>query len=129
MANTMNKKETKLFKELLLRKKVDFIKGIEHLSKENLKMTQKDAAGDLSSHTLHMADMATDNFDREFSLTLADNERQTLQRIIDALERLENHTFGCCQQCKKRISKARLKIVPYAEFCVPCQKDEEKQKR
>lgn len=126
---TMAKKDLKFFKELLLRKKAELAKGIEHIANDALKTSQRDAAGDLSAYSLHMADMATDNYDREFSLGLADKEQTILHRIDTALEKIENNTFGLCELCEKKISKVRLKAVPYAELCVPCQEKQEKRKK
>src|SRR3989338_10803337 len=125
----MDKKSLKFFKDLLLKKKEELSKGIEHIAKDALKRSQRDATGDLSGYSLHMADMATDNYDREFSLSLATNEQKILDRINDALEKLEDHTFGLCELCAKKISKVRLKAVPYAELCVPCQQKQEKIKK
>ena len=124
----MNKKDLKFFKELLLKKKSDLAKGIDHIANDALKTSQRDAAGDLSAYSLHMADMATDNYDREFSLSLADNEQKILNRINEALEKIEENKFGLCELCEKKISKVRLKVVPYAELCVPCQEKQEKKK-
>ena len=125
----MNKKDFKFFKELLMKKKTDLAKGIDHIANDALKTSQRDAAGDLSAYSLHMADMATDNYDREFSLGLADNEQKILNRINAALEKIEENTFGLCEACEKKISKVRLKAVPYAELCVPCQEKQEKIKK
>ena len=125
----MNKKDFKFFKELLMKKKMDLAKGIDHIANDALKTSQRDAAGDLSAYSLHMADMATDNYDREFSLGLADNEQKILNRINAALEKIEENTFGSCEACEKKISKVRLKAVPYAELCVPCQEKQEKIKK
>ncbi|OGW91828.1 MAG: hypothetical protein A3D28_01295 [Omnitrophica bacterium RIFCSPHIGHO2_02_FULL_63_14] len=125
----MTKREAKDFKELLLKKKAALMKGIEHIANDALKTSQRDAAGDLSAYSLHMADMATDNYDREFSLGLADNEQKILNRINAALEKIESGAFGLCETCEKKISKVRLKAVPYAELCVPCQEKQEKKKK
>lgn len=125
----MNKKESKEFAELLLKKKQELMKGIEHIANDALKTSQRDATGDLSAYSLHMADVASDNYEREFALTLADNEQKLLSRINAALERIEGGSFGLCELCEKKIAKARLKVVPYAELCVPCQEKQEKKKR
>ncbi len=125
----MNKKEAKVFKEILLKKKAETSKGIEHIANDALKTSQRDATGDLSAYSLHMADMATDNYDREFSLSLATNEQKILNRIDEALEKIETSTFGQCELCGKKISKVRLKVVPYAELCVPCQEKQERKKK
>ena len=125
----MTKADLKLFKELLLKKKMMLVKGIKHIADDALKTSSRDAAGDLSAYSMHMADMATDNYDREFSLSLADNEQKLLGRIDDALDKIEEGKSGLCDACEKKISKVRLKAVPYAELCVPCQEKQEKKKR
>ena len=125
----MDKKELKFFKELLLKKKDQVSKGIDHIAKDALKTSQRDATGDLSGYSLHMADMATDNYDREFSLGLATNDQKLIHRIEAALEKVQEKTFGLCDLCAKKISKVRLKVVPYAELCVPCQEKQEKKKK
>lgn len=122
----MEKQELKTFKELLIKKKAEVAKGIEHIANDQLKTSQRDAAGDLSAYSLHMADMATDNYDREFALNLADNEQKVIHRIDAAIEKIDAGTFGLCEVCNKKIAKARLKVVPYAELCVPCQEAQEK---
>lgn len=124
----MNKKDQQAFKALLLKRKAELAKGIEHIANENLKTSQREAAGDLSGYSLHMADMASDNYDREFSLGLADNEQKIVHRIDTALEKIDEGTYGQCEACAKKINKVRLKAVPYAEFCVPCQEKQEKKK-
>ncbi len=125
----MNKKEAKVFYDLLIKKRAELLRGIEHIANDALKTSQRDATGDLSAYSLHMADVATDNYDREFSLGLADNEQKLLNRINSALERIDGGTFGLCEVCEKKIAKVRLKAVPYAELCVPCQEKQEKKKR
>ncbi len=125
----MNKKEAKIFFDLLTKKKEALVKGIQHIADDALKTSQRDAAGDLSAYSLHMADVATDNYDREFSLGLADKEQNLLHRIDAALEKIEGGTYGSCETCEKKISKIRLKAVPYAELCIPCQEKQEKKKR
>ena len=125
----MNKKEAKVYFDLLLKKKQELLKGIAHIANDALKTSQRDAAGDLSAYGLHMADVATDNYEREFMLGLADNEQKLLNRINAAFEKIEEGSFGLCELCEKKIAKARLKVVPYAELCVPCQEKQEKKKR
>ncbi len=125
----MEKKNLSSFKELLLKKKAELQKGIQHIADDALKTSQRDAAGDLSAYSLHMADVATDNYDREFSLGLADKEQAVVHRINAAMERIDDGSYGKCELCDKKIAVARLKAVPYAELCVPCQESQEKKKR
>ena len=123
------KKELKHYRELLLKHKERALEGIRHVSEDTLKKSQKDAAGDISGYTLHMADVATDAYDKEFSLGLASNDRDLLLQIEDALKRIEDGEFGACQQCSKGITKVRLRALPFARLCLKCQQDQEKTTR
>jgi len=102
---------------------------LRHLEGDALNTSQRDASGDLSGYSLHMADMATDNFDREFSLGLASNEQQQLNMIDVALHKIQEGTYGLCENCNKPIPQKRLLARPHASLCIKCQELEEKQKR
>lgn len=102
---------------------------LQHIEGDALNRSQRDAAGDLSGYSYHMADMATDNFDREFNLGLASNEQKSLNLIDAALRKIKDGSYGVCDLCKKPIPSKRLMAVPHAPFCISCQELEEKQKR
>ena len=126
MKKKLTKKELNNFKKLILKRKEEVLEGIRHISEDTLKKSQKEAAGDISGYAYHMADVATDSYDREFSLGLASSGRELLYSLDDALKRIEEGTFGICEDCKKLIAKTRLKAVPYAHFCIKCQQKKEK---
>ena len=126
MKNKFVKKDLKEFKKIILKRKEEIDDEIKHISDDTLKKSQKDASGDISGYTYHMADVATDNYDREFSLGLASNDRQSLYELNDALKRIEDGTFGICEDCKRLITKVRLKALPQARLCVKCQEKREK---
>ena len=126
MKKKFNKKDLIEFKKLILKIKDSVMEGIQHISDDTLKKSQKEASGDISGYTYHMADVATDTYDREFSLGLASNERQLLYELDDAMKKIEEGTFGTCEDCKNLITKTRLKAVPYARLCVKCQEKKEK---
>lgn len=121
----LDKKTTEIYKKLLLEKREEILGDINHISEETLKKSQKDASGDISGYAFHMADVATDNYDREFSLDLASKERGVLHEVNYALQKLQEGGFGACETCKKPISKIRLKAVPYAVNCLKCQEKKE----
>lgn len=121
-----NKKELTEFKKIILKRKDEILDEIKHISEDTLKKSQKEASGDISGYTYHMADVATDNYDREFSLGLASNGRRIFYELDDALKKIEDSTFGICEDCKSLIAKNRLKAVPYARLCVKCQEKREK---
>lgn len=126
MRKKLAKKELEYYRKLILKIKERILDEIKHISEDTLKKSQKDAAGDISGYTYHMADVATDTYDREFSLGLASNERQSLYELDEAIKRVEDGTFGICEECKTPISKTRLKAVPFARLCVKCQERKEK---
>ncbi|MDO8662067.1 MAG: TraR/DksA family transcriptional regulator [Candidatus Omnitrophota bacterium] len=126
MKNKFAKKDLNEFKKIILKRKEEIDDEIKHISNDTLKKSQKDASGDISGYTYHMADVATDNYDREFSLGLASNDRQSLYDLNDALKRIEDGIFGICEDCKRLITKVRLKAVPQARLCVKCQEKKEK---
>jgi DnaK suppressor protein len=122
----MGKREADVYKKLLLEKRDELVGDISHISEDTLKKSQKEASGDISGYTFHMADVATDNYDREFSLGLASKERGVLHEIHHALRKIQEGIFGMCETCKKPITKVRLKAVPYATLCLKCQQNKEK---
>jgi DnaK suppressor protein len=122
----MNKKELEKFKKLLLKIREKMSGELKYITDDTLSRSQRDAAGDLSGYTYHMADVATDTYDREFSLNIASNEQKILFEIDEALKRIEDKSYGNCVRCNKKISKSRLTAVPYARFCISCQTKEER---
>jgi len=126
---TLNKRDLQKFKDLLNAERRKVATDLKHLENESLNTSQKDASGDLSGYSFHMADVATDNYDREFNLDLASNEQKLVNSIDDALVRVEDGTYGKCEACEKKIPVERLKIVPYAKMCISCQEEEEKKNR
>ncbi|HEV3257610.1 MAG TPA: TraR/DksA family transcriptional regulator [Gemmataceae bacterium] len=93
---------------------------VSHLADEALRKNQKEASGNLSSMPIHMADIGSDNFEQEFTLNLLANEEQVLEQIAAALERLNDGTFGRCEECRGEIPRARLNVLPYARYCIAC---------
>jgi DnaK suppressor protein len=67
-----------------------------------------------------MADIGSDNFEQEFTLSLMENDEDTLAAIEHALERIEDGTYGACEECNGKIPKLRLEAIPYAAHCVKC---------
>lgn len=106
------------FKQLLLEKRRDIVNSVNEMEDETLKKSRLDATGDLSSMPIHMADIGTDNYEQEFALGLMDSERKLLKEIDDALEHIEQGTYGICEGTGEKIPKARLEARPWARYCV-----------
>ena len=108
-------------KNLLLREKG---KILEHLKeKMNKRIENEHEIGDV-------IDTSVEEQGREFELLLQGREQEKLEKIEDALLRIEKDEYGYCDECGESISKKRLIVLPFATLCVACQQDlEQKQKR
>jgi len=74
-------------------------------------------------------DRATQESDRTFELRIRDRERRLLSKIREALEKIDNGTFGTCEMCGEEISEARLKARPVTTYCIDCKIEQEKRER
>ncbi len=126
---SLPKKDLDKYKKLLEEVRKKIAGDLQHLEGDSLNTNQRDSSGDLSGYSFHMADMASDNFEREFTLGLASNEQQHLNMIEEALRRIDEGTYGICETCTKPIPQKRLVAVPHAKLCIKCQELEEKKKR
>ena len=125
----MNKEEMEYFKKLILKKKQELLAELGYLESASMSVTSKDQAGDLSSYSFHMADQGSDTMERELAFTLASREGRYLHHLNEALERIENGTYGKCRICGGEIGNMRLEAVPHATQCIKCKNYEEKKQR
>ncbi|HBB75940.1 MAG TPA: transcriptional regulator [Planctomycetaceae bacterium] len=78
------------------------------------------ANGDLSTMPIHMADIGSDAFEQEFTLSLMANEEDTLEQVEQALGRIRARKFGICEDCGGVIARKRLEAIPFASVCIRC---------
>ena len=71
-------------------------------------------------HLVEYADIATQESDRAFQMRIRDRERKLIKKIDQALERLEDGTFGLCERCGEEISLERLTARPVTTYCINC---------
>jgi DnaK suppressor protein len=81
----------------------------------------KESAEEMAGYSLHMADSGTDNFDRDFALSLLSSDQDAIYEIEEALKRIEKNTYGICELTGKPIPKARLEAIPWTRFTVEAQ--------
>ena len=81
----------------------------------------EESAQEMAGYSLHMADSGTDNFDRDFALSLLSSDQDAVYEIEEALKRIERKTYGVCELTGKPIPKARLEAIPWARFTVEAQ--------
>lgn len=128
-ARKLSAKDLDTFRKLLLNLRDRIVDGISFLAGDNLNHSQREASGDLSNYGIHMADQGTDNFDREFALSLVSNEQEVLYEIDEALHRIESGTYGICEMTGQPIEIERLKVLPYARYCREAQEQIEKKRK
>jgi len=129
MKKKMLKKDLDFYRDKLFNLKDDILKQIRDISEDTLMKSQKDISGDISGYSIHIADVATDNYERDFNLGLVSNERKIVMAIDDALKRIEEKAYGVCEDCKKPIAKSRLEAIPYARRCRKCKEKLEKENK
>src|SRR5262245_18123088 len=98
------KAEWQVFYDRLLELRDQLLRQMNGLAKES--------AQEMASYSLHMADSGTDNFDRDFALSLLSSDQDAIYEIEEALKRIEKNTYGICELTGKTIPKARLEAIP-----------------
>ena len=102
--------------------------GLDMHTKDTLKIAGEEAA-EIAKYSQHMADAGTDNFDRDFALSLVSSEQEALHEIEEALDRIFNGTYGRCEITGKSIARDRLEAVPFTRFSLEGQAQHEKSVR
>ncbi len=81
----------------------------------------EESAQEMAGYSLHMADSGTDNFDRDFALSLLSSDQDAMYEIEEALKRIEKNTYGICELTGKPIPTSRLEAIPWTRFTVEAQ--------
>lgn len=119
------KKELDIYKKMLLQLRAKISGDLQQIEGDSLSGNQSSHSGELSD----VADMATDNYDRELNIGLASNEQQLLNDIDVALKRIEDGSYGVCEIYGTPIPRKRLLAMPYTRLSMKAQEEEEKNKR
>lgn len=105
--------EWERYRQILLDLRDQLVRQMNGLAKES--------AEQLPGYSMHMADSGTDNFDRDFALSLLSSDQDAIYEIDEALKRIERGSYGVCELTGKPIPKARLDAIPWARFTVEAQ--------
>lgn len=116
----MTKEDLKFFRNLILEKRDQAAAGLEEIERVARDEASRESTEDRSAYSLHMADRGTDAMEREKSLLFAQREGDYLELLNEAIERIENGTFGICRVCGGQVGRARLEAVPTATQCIDC---------
>jgi RNA polymerase-binding protein DksA len=114
--------DTEQFRGVLLEERTRVQAALENLREETAG-TLYDDAGEESAYDNHLADTATETYDRELDYTLEENSEHVLGEIEAALARIAGGTYGICTNCGKPISEERLEALPWATLCIDCQRN------
>ena len=124
--NKVMKKDLKFLEGRLLEERGRLIKELGYLEANVLNQNQRDASGDLSGYSFHMADLGTDAMEREKAFLFASTEGRALYDVDEALRRIYSGDYGTCENCQQPIARERLEVVPGARLCIRCKELEEK---
>jgi RNA polymerase-binding protein DksA len=116
--------DTDRFRDLLLDHRSQVANAIEHFRREH-EGSLEEETDEIPSDN-HMADVATDTFDRELDFSLEESSEHVLHSIDEALGRIADGTYGLCQSCGSPIAEERLEAIPYARLCIECKRREER---
>jgi DnaK suppressor protein len=111
----------KPIKDMLLKMREELVRGIARRSKA----TAVSGVSDIGD----ILDSVSEERTRELDMILTDREKQKLKQIDDALDRIEENTYGLCEECGVKIPRARLKVVPFAKYCVECKEAIEREEK
>jgi DnaK suppressor protein len=117
---TMTRAEIDHYRRRLLTLKRRLGADLSELEEESLRPVGGEPSGGLSDFPVHLADLASDDYEEKVNLGLLENEAQVLAEVNDALARIERGTFGRCENCGREISRERLEALPYARYCIHC---------
>jgi len=115
----VDRREIEKLKRMLLEKREEIIGGVKQIRASSQEMGQ-DGIQD-------MADEASNIYNQEVLMSLNENQRRLLRKVDEALDRIEEGTYGICDSCGKPIVLKRLRIQPFTNYCVQCQESIEKQ--
>ena len=116
----------------LTKKKLEFFKKLLNERIDELLSQANETVSGMTSHKENLpdpSDRATLESDRNFTLRIRDRERKLIGKIKEALERIEQGTYGICEDCGEEISTERLKARPVTTLCIDCKKSQETEER
>jgi len=111
----MTPEELENIRSMLLERRKSLAGDVENLSTQAL---QNEGGSHLP---VHLADLGSDNFNKEMALGLVETEEQEIREIDDALQKIQDGTYGSCEECEQEIPTPRLEAIPYARHCIHCQ--------
>ncbi len=114
----LKKKDLNQFKKTLEEKKSELVELLQKSQSYGREI-------DSESEAMDIVDKASSSYTKEFLFSRSNQERLFIQAIDEALERIEDSSFGECSNCGEIVNRKRLEAVPWAKLCLACQELEE----
>jgi RNA polymerase-binding transcription factor DksA len=116
----MTREELDHFRKLLLEERKRVLEELDWVETNYIGRSRRDSAGDVSSYSMHPADMGTDSNEMEKAYMIGAASGAVLEDIDECLRNLDKGGYGRCVECEQPISRERLEGVPYAKRCIAC---------
>jgi DnaK suppressor protein len=117
----MNKVQLKKFKTLLTEKRDEIVKKAKQTLEEDMALDANDLPDEM--------DLASSEYLQSFTFRLRGREKVFLDKIEKALRKIEDGTFGTCEECAEEISLKRLEARPETNLCIRCKEDQERMEK
>ncbi|MCD4818833.1 MAG: TraR/DksA C4-type zinc finger protein [Candidatus Cloacimonetes bacterium] len=127
-AKELSEEKLKNYKDILKKEKNETQSIINKIC-DKMKGGSRENSGDLSSYSIHQADLGTDTSNSEREAYLLEEQLKKLKKINQALHRIYDKTYGICEISGRYISENRLKAVPWARYCIKIKEQEERKSR
>jgi DnaK suppressor protein len=115
--STIDARMKSKFRKLLMEEKQRLLVNSQNALKNELALSPDDLADE--------TDLAVSALNQSLVFKLRDRERQLLAKVAQALQRLDEGTFGMCQECEEPIEPRRLEARPVSTLCISCKEREE----
>jgi DnaK suppressor protein len=112
--------------------KLEYFRGVLQEEMRSLLEEAGKTVSEMTADTTNFPDpndRATQESDRNFELRIRDRERKLINKIKEALARIDDGTFGTCEVCGEEISEGRLRARPVTTLCIDCKIEEEKKEK
>ena len=127
MPRRLAKAKLDKYRKLIEKKRKDLLKELDHLE-DTTGSTITESTGDISAYSFHMADQGTDAMEREKAFLWASREGRFLYHLNEAMARIQDGTYGYCEECKEPIADDRLEAVPHCRLCIACKTSDDAHK-
>jgi DnaK suppressor protein len=117
----MNKVQLKKFKTLLTEKRDEIVKKAKQTLEEDMTLDANDLPDEM--------DLASSEYLQSFTFRLRGREKTFLDKINKALAKIEDGSFGVCEECGEEISIKRLEARPETTLCIRCKEDQERMEK